>query len=89
MLCEKCTGEIDAVACGACGRSVAQLGPFCYYCGHKLDKEAGKTAADGRQEFDEAPDFSDRILCSDGICIGVINEQGVCKICGKPFMPGP
>jgi hypothetical protein len=88
MLCEKCTGEIDVVACGACGRSVAQLGPFCYYCGHRLEKEAGETAGDAVRENDEVIDFSDRILCSDGTCIGVINEQGVCKVCGKPYTPG-
>ncbi len=88
MLCEKCTLEMDVVACGACGRSVAQLGPFCYHCGHKLENEAGMTAADAGRENDEVIDFSDRILCSDGTCIGVINEQGVCKICGKPYTPG-
>ena len=31
-------------------------------------------------------DFSQRIVCSDGNCIGVINEKGVCNICGKPFI---
>jgi hypothetical protein len=30
-------------------------------------------------------DFSQRILCSDGNCIGIINEQGFCNICGKPL----
>jgi len=30
-------------------------------------------------------DFSERILCSDGNCIGIINERGVCNICGKPL----
>ena len=30
-------------------------------------------------------DFSRRILCSYGNCIGVINEQGVCNTCGKPY----
>jgi hypothetical protein len=30
-------------------------------------------------------DFSERKLCSDGNCIGVINEQGVCNLCGKPY----
>jgi hypothetical protein len=34
---------------------------------------------------DETVDFSKRILCSDGNCIGVINEQGFCKVCGKPY----
>ena len=63
MLCEKCTLEMDVVACGACGKSVAQLGPFCYHCGHKLENEAGMTAADAGRENDEVIDFSDRILC--------------------------
>jgi hypothetical protein len=27
---------------------------------------------------------SQRILCSDGNCIGTINEKGVCNLCGKP-----
>jgi hypothetical protein len=30
-------------------------------------------------------DFSERIPCSDGKCIGIINERGVCNICGKSF----
>ena len=30
-------------------------------------------------------DFSKRVLCSDGTCIGVINENGVCNECGKPY----
>jgi hypothetical protein len=34
-------------------------------------------------------DFSQRILCSDGNCIGVINEQGVCNTCGKRYVPKP
>jgi len=29
--------------------------------------------------------FSERILCRDGNCIGIINERGVCNICGKPL----
>jgi hypothetical protein len=34
-------------------------------------------------------DFSERKLCSDGNCIGVIGEQGVCNICGKPYAGEP
>jgi len=30
-------------------------------------------------------DFSERILCSDGTCTGIINENGFCNICGKPL----
>jgi hypothetical protein len=34
-------------------------------------------------------DFSERKLCSDGSCIGVINEEGICNICGKPYTGEP
>jgi hypothetical protein len=34
-------------------------------------------------------DWEGRQLCSDGTCIGVINEQGVCNICGKPYSGEP
>ncbi len=35
----------------------------------------------------EDDDFSNRVLCSDGACIGVIDEKGICKVCGKPYVP--
>jgi len=30
-------------------------------------------------------EFSERVVCSDGSCIGTINERGVCNVCGKPY----
>jgi hypothetical protein len=30
-------------------------------------------------------DLPERISCSDGSCTGVINERGVCNICGRPL----
>ena len=45
------------------------------------DSNVGLDAAADRDEID----FSKRVLCSDGTCIGVINEQGVCNECGKPY----
>ncbi len=80
MRCEECSKEIDVAVCGACGKSVPRLGPFCCWCGQRLEGEAGS------QSKDEL-DFSSRILCSDGACIGVVNEQGICKVCGKPYTP--
>ena len=32
-------------------------------------------------------DWENRVLCSDGICIGVIGADGRCKECGKPYVP--
>jgi hypothetical protein len=45
------------------------------------------TAAESN-ENDESKtddDWQDRVLCSDGNCIGVIGPDGRCKECGKPY----
>ena len=34
-------------------------------------------------------DWENRVLCSDGNCIGVIGADGRCKECGKPYSPNP
>jgi hypothetical protein len=83
MLCEKCSQQVDSGTCDACGAVVIKLGSFCYVCGQKLEQKPVKTEPEADAEFD----FSSRVLCSDGTCIGVINEQGVCKICGKAYSP--
>ena len=31
----------------------------------------------------ESVEDLERILCADGCCIGIINEKGVCNICGR------
>jgi len=86
MQCEKCGQEMETLACQACGETVLKLGPFCYLCGCSLS--SGKTEApDSSAPEGDEDDFSNRILCSDGACIGVVNEQGVCKVCGKPYTP--
>jgi hypothetical protein len=39
-------------------------------------------------EADAAPaddKWENRVLCSDGNCIGVIGSNGKCKECGKPY----
>ena len=33
----------------------------------------------------EHDDWQNRVLCSDGNCIGVIGPDGRCKECGKPL----
>jgi hypothetical protein len=33
--------------------------------------------------FDEADDLADRRLCPDGSCLGLLGEDGRCKICGQ------
>jgi hypothetical protein len=44
----------------------------------------------GASEDDlDSIDFASRKLCSDGICIGVIGPDGLCKECGKPYTGEP
>ena len=81
MICEKCGQESGTVTCSACGESILKLGLFCYLCGARLASENVESKPI------EEDDFSSRILCSDGTCIGVIDEKGMCKVCGKPYMP--
>lgn len=45
----------------------------------------GSTPTSEKTDREVKVDFSQRTLCSDGNCIGVINEQGVCNTCGKPY----
>jgi len=83
MICEKCGGETETITCGHCGGVIMKLGSFCYLCGQKHIEVETTTESDAG----ETDDFSDRVLCSDGACIGVIGENGVCKVCGKPYTP--
>jgi len=41
---------------------------------------------DGKYIGTTAFDPSTRILCSDEACIGIVNEKGFCKVCGKPYL---
>jgi hypothetical protein len=81
MICEKCAAETETVVCAECGASVIKLGPYCYSCGNAFETEGGEV------EHGDDIDLSTRILCSDEACIGVVNEEGVCKVCGKPYVP--
>jgi predicted amidophosphoribosyltransferase len=82
MVCEKCGQEIGGITCSRCGETLLRLGPFCYKCGAELETSTPEATEDPGES-----DFSKRVLCSDGTCIGVINEEGICKVCGKPYTP--
>jgi len=82
MLCERCGQEVDSIKCQRCGEMILGLGSFCYRCGNELEALPREP-----KEDPGGLDFSNRVLCSDGTCIGVINEEGTCKVCGKPYTP--
>jgi hypothetical protein len=87
MKCPRCSQEISNRQCSFCGSEVLVESLFCHRCGRKLEMTV--TAPDAREEGEESVDFSRRTLCSDGNCIGVINSDGVCKVCGKPYTGEP
>jgi hypothetical protein len=78
MKCPNCHEELPSRQCPQCNEEIPSFGTFCCYCGSDLAdlNDAGPD--------EDAIDFSERNLCSDGTCIGVINERGVCSECGKP-----
>ena len=82
MVCEKCGREVDSTKCQRCGETILRLGSFCYKCGAGIEAPAQRTTEEPGES-----DFSKRVLCSDGTCIGVVNEEGICKVCGKPYVP--
>ena len=72
--CPKCDFEIPGILCETCGEETPQGSLYCYRCGSSIESES-----------EGAGDFENRILCSDDTCTGVINEKGVCGVCGKPY----
>jgi hypothetical protein len=77
MICEKCAVDTETVLCKNCNKEILKLGSYCYMCGCEFEKDRGET-----EESDI--DLENRVLCSDGTCIGVV-ENGFCKLCGKPY----
>ena len=72
MDCPHCHKTLPSLSCPSCGGENPEKSLYCCLCGSRIERE-------------ENADSSDRILCSDGNCIGVLNEAGVCNVCGKPL----
>ena len=74
MKCPHCGQMLPFLLCTECGAEIPAGSLYCCQCGKPV-----------KQEREEKVDSSDRTPCSDGNCIGTINENGICSICGKPF----
>jgi hypothetical protein len=72
MQCPQCGADLESTTCPACGADNLPTALFCSQCGEGLPTEP-------------APDLADRILCPDGACIGILNEQGECSRCGFAY----
>jgi hypothetical protein len=92
MKCPHCEQTIEEQTCPHCHAGLMDTGPYCGYCGRRLEAEPAD-ATDSEAEADNAdtvdPDWDSRVLCSDGNCIGVIGADGRCKVCGKPLQDEP
>ena len=51
------------------------------------EERATNAALPGKESSGSDDDWENRVLCSDGNCIGVIGPDGNCKECGKPYDP--
>ena len=51
------------------------------------EEQATNAAFPKKESSSSDDDWENRVLCSDGNCIGVIGPDGNCKECGKPYDP--
>jgi hypothetical protein len=79
MNCPHCGEALPSILCPECGGETPEKSLYCCGCGRPIKAEEREKEKERAED-----DFSQRILCSDGNCIGVINEKGVCSVCGKP-----
>ena len=79
MKCPYCDADLPSRECPKCHETIPLEGRFCAHCGAEVPQR------DTAESDDGGIDFSNRVLCSDGTCIGVINEDGFCSECGKPY----
>jgi hypothetical protein len=73
MKCSQCGEPLPFVPCISCKGEVPEKSRYCCWCGAPISTEEGEI------------DFSQRKLCSDGTCIGAIDEEGICNICKRSF----
>ena len=50
-----------------------------------MNMEAEIPEEDLEETVGDSSDWDNRVLCSDGNCIGVIGPDGCCKECGKKY----
>lgn len=77
MKCPHCGETLPFILCPECKGEILEKSRYCCWCGNPITVEVGET------------DLSERKLCSDGNCVGTINEKEVCNVCGKPYSGEP
>ncbi len=87
MQCAHCGKPLETRPCPSCQIETLKEALFCHRCGARLEAFVSSPNPSPGAQGEE--DLSQRILCRDGTCIGVVNEQGFCKVCGKPYTQAP
>ena len=85
LTCDVCGHEMESLTCGECGAENLPNARFCSFCGRQFPEETPAEKKSKKKSRDDPYDLENRILCSDDTCIGIINEQGVCTECGRPY----
>lgn len=90
---DSCIGVLDAQGlCSTCGkqgdmpaeRRVSSPYSDDDATDEDADVTAGAAASSSSQDGDAASgEFADRELCPDESCIGLLDDAGACKVCGK------
>ena len=81
MECPHCHEQLPSQECVHCHAEAPEDAVFCPQCGAKLAQIEQPPVGGGDE-------WEDRVLCSDGACIGIIGPDGKCKVCGKPYTAG-
>ena len=92
MHCPHCDQPLTEQSCPHCQASLLDTGPYCSYCGRRREETeaadvapVGSTDSTAEAEGSMDNDWDQRVLCSDGNCIGIIGPDGRCKVCDKPW----
>jgi hypothetical protein len=83
-----CVGVVSAdghcKVCGAFDEGAAGLGPEAFSGGCATDEDDEREEAVATAADTEAGGFDPtRRLCPDGACVGVLGDDGRCKVCGR------
>ena len=86
MQCSNCNFTLPGQECPSCGKENVLEAKFCNWCGNEL---ASAPAAVENEEGDQAVKSGERLACSDGMCIGIIGDDGLCVVCAKAYSGPP
>ena len=81
---EEISEENQTKKCPFCAEIIKLEAIKCRFCGEKFNPV---DVAEQIAKFKKEGVLENKVLCSDGNCIGVIGSDGRCKVCGKPYEP--